>query len=136
MRDLNKVMLIGNLTRDPELRTIPSGQNVATFTIATNRSWNDAAGELQTAVEYNDIVAWGKLSEIVGQILTSHLNNPQLRKLLTSLYLKKLDKDYNYQKFKKLIKRADRITKRRNEIVHSLWAAGNKPETITQLRKS
>lgn len=69
MRDLNKVMLIGNLTRDPEIRTIPSGQNVASFAIATNRRWNDASGELQTAVEYTDIVAWGKLAEIAGQIL-------------------------------------------------------------------
>jgi len=69
MRDLNKVMLIGNLTRDPEIKTIPSGQSVASFAIATNRSWNDSAGELQTAVEYTDIVAWGKLSEIAGQIL-------------------------------------------------------------------
>ena len=69
MRDLNKTMLIGNLTRDPELRTIPSGQTVASFSIATNRSWNDNAGELQKAVEYTDIVAWGKLAEIAGQIL-------------------------------------------------------------------
>ena len=69
MRDLNKTMLIGNLTRDPELRTIPSGQTVASFSIATNRSWNDAAGELKRAVEYTDIVAWGKLAEIAGQIL-------------------------------------------------------------------
>lgn len=69
MRDLNKAMLIGNLTRDPELRSIPSGQSVASFSIATNRSWNNAAGELQKAVEYTDVVAWGKLAEIAGQIL-------------------------------------------------------------------
>jgi single-strand DNA-binding protein len=69
MRDLNKVMLIGNLTRDPELKSIPSGQTVASFTVAANRSWNDASGELQKAVEYVDIVAWGKLAEVVGQIL-------------------------------------------------------------------
>lgn len=69
MRDLNKVMLIGNLTRDPELRTIPSGQSVASFAIATNRAWNDASGELQKAVEFTDVVAWGKLAEIAGQIL-------------------------------------------------------------------
>ncbi len=68
MRDLNKVMLIGNLTRDPEVRTIPSGQTVASFAVATNRSWNDAQGNRQDAVEYMDIVAWGKLAEIVGQI--------------------------------------------------------------------
>jgi single-strand DNA-binding protein len=68
MRDLNKVMLIGNLTRDPELRSTNSGQTVASFAVATNRSWNDAQGVRQDAVEYIDIVAWGKLAEIVGQI--------------------------------------------------------------------
>jgi len=68
MRDLNKVMLIGNLTRDPELRSTNSGQTVASFAVATNRSWNDAQGTRQDAVEYIDIVAWGKLAEIVGQI--------------------------------------------------------------------
>jgi len=68
MRDLNKVMLIGNLTRDPELRSTNSGQTVASFSVATNRSWNDAQGVRQDAVEYIDIVAWGKLAEIVGQI--------------------------------------------------------------------
>lgn len=69
MRDLNKVMVIGNMTRDPEIKQIPSGQSVASFAIATNRSWNDASGELQKAVEYTEIVAWGKLAEIAGQIL-------------------------------------------------------------------
>lgn len=68
MRDLNKVMLIGNLTRDPELRTTPNGQTVASFAIACNRSWNDQQGVKQDAVEYVNIVAWGKLAEIVGQI--------------------------------------------------------------------
>ncbi len=68
MRDLNKVMLIGNLTRDPELRSTNSGQTVASFSVATNRSWNDAQGNRQDAVEYIDVVAWGKLAEIVGQI--------------------------------------------------------------------
>ena len=68
MRDLNKVMLIGNLTRDPELRTTTSGQTVASFSVACNRSWNDQQGVKQDAVEYVNIVAWGKLAEIVGQI--------------------------------------------------------------------
>jgi len=68
MRDLNKVMLIGNLTRDPELRSTSTGQTVASFAIALNRSWNDAQGMKQDAVEYVDIVAWGKLAEVVGQI--------------------------------------------------------------------
>jgi len=70
MRDLNKVMLIGNLTRDPEIRTTTGGQNVASFTVATNRSWNDAQGEKQSAVEYVDAVAWGKLADIAKQILS------------------------------------------------------------------
>jgi len=69
MRDLNKVMLIGNLTRDPELRSTPNGQSVASFAIATNRAWNDAAGQLQKAVEYTDIVVWGKLAEVASQIM-------------------------------------------------------------------
>ncbi len=68
MRDINKVMLIGNLTRDPEIRTTANGQTVASFAVACNRSWNDAQGVRQDAVEYIDIVAWGKLAEIVGQI--------------------------------------------------------------------
>ncbi|MFH0905327.1 MAG: single-stranded DNA-binding protein [bacterium] len=68
MRDVNKVILIGNLTRDPEIRSTNSGQSVASFSVACNRSWNDQQGVRQDAVEYVDIVAWGKLAEIVGQI--------------------------------------------------------------------
>jgi len=67
MRDLNKVMLIGNLTRDPEMRTTPTGQNVTSFSVATNRAWNDASGQKQTAVEFTNIIAWGKLGEIVNE---------------------------------------------------------------------
>lgn len=69
MRDLNKVTLMGNLTRDPEVRTTPNGQTVTSFSLALNRSWNDQQGNRQDAVEYIDIVAWGKLGEIVGQYL-------------------------------------------------------------------
>jgi single-strand DNA-binding protein len=69
MRDLNKVMLIGNLTRDPELRTIPSGQSVCSLTIAVNRSWTNSTGARQDAVEYVDVVTWGKLAELVSQTL-------------------------------------------------------------------
>lgn len=69
MRDLNKVTLMGNLTRDPEVRTTPNGQTVTSFSLALNRSWNDQQGNRQDAVEYIDVVAWGKLGEIVGQYL-------------------------------------------------------------------
>jgi single-strand DNA-binding protein len=67
---LNKVMLIGNLGRDPEVRSIPSGQQVATFTLATNRRWTDKAGQRQEQTEWHQIVCWGKLAEIAAQYLT------------------------------------------------------------------
>ncbi|MEK7540508.1 MAG: single-stranded DNA-binding protein [Patescibacteria group bacterium] len=67
--DLNKVMLIGRLTRDPELRTIPSGQTVASFSVATSRQWKDQQGQPQSVTEFHNVVAWRKLAEIVGQYL-------------------------------------------------------------------
>lgn len=66
---LNKVQLIGNLTRDPELRYTPSGTAVCNFTIATNRQWTDDQGQKQEDVEFHRVVAWGKLAEICGQYL-------------------------------------------------------------------
>jgi single-strand DNA-binding protein len=70
MRGFNKVVLMGNLTRDPELRTIPSGQQVASFSLAVNRTWNNANGEKQEAVDYIDCNAWGKPAEIITQYMT------------------------------------------------------------------
>lgn len=67
--NLNKAMLIGNLTRDPETRSTPSGQTVCSFGLATNRRWNDKDGQRQEQVEFHNIVAWGKLAEICGQYL-------------------------------------------------------------------
>src|SRR3989344_3905017 len=67
--DLNKVMLIGNLTRDPEMRTTPGGQNVCSFGLATNLVWNDQSGQRQTRAEFHNIVAWRKLAEICAQYL-------------------------------------------------------------------
>jgi single-strand DNA-binding protein len=67
--NLNKAIIIGNLTQDPEVRTTPNGQSVASFTIATNRVWNNPQGQKQEQAEFHNIVAWGKLSEIVGQYL-------------------------------------------------------------------
>lgn len=66
---LNQAQIIGNLTRDPELRQTPTGQTVATFGIATNRKWKDQAGQLQEEVEFHNVVAWGRLAEICGQYL-------------------------------------------------------------------
>jgi single-strand DNA-binding protein len=70
-KSLNKVQLIGNLTRDPELRYTPQGTPVCSFSIATNRSWNSTDGnkERQEEVEFHNIVAWSKLAEICGELL-------------------------------------------------------------------
>lgn len=67
--NLNKAMIIGNLTRDPETRTTPSGQTVTSFAVATNLVWTDASGEKQKKVEYHNIVAWRKLADICAQYL-------------------------------------------------------------------
>lgn len=68
-RSLNRVTLIGNLTRDPELKYTPQGTAVCTFSIATNREWTDSSGQKQEGVEFHRIVAWGKLGEICSQLL-------------------------------------------------------------------
>ena len=69
-RSLNKVMLIGNLTRDPELKYLQQGSAVCTFGLATNRSWQPAdGGERREETEYHRLVAWGKLAELCGQLL-------------------------------------------------------------------
>lgn len=68
-RSLNKVELIGNLTRDPELRYTPQGTAVCTFGLATNRYWTTENGEKKEDVEFHRIVAWNKLGELCGQLL-------------------------------------------------------------------
>lgn len=69
-RSLNKVTLIGNLTRDPELRYTPAGTAVCTFGLATNRSWTTQTGETKEETEFHRIVAWNKLAELCSQLLT------------------------------------------------------------------
>ena len=70
MRDFNRVIILGNLTRDPEMRYTPSGRAVCSFSVATNRRWTDSSGNLQEAVEFHNVVSWGKLAEISSQILS------------------------------------------------------------------
>lgn len=67
--NLNKAMIIGNLTRDPETRTTPSGQNVASFSVATSLTWTDNSGQQQKKTEFHNIVAWRKLADICAQYL-------------------------------------------------------------------
>ncbi|MBU1038842.1 single-stranded DNA-binding protein [Patescibacteria group bacterium] len=69
MNYLNKAMVIGNITRDPEVRTTTQGTAVTTFTVATNLRWTNSAGERQDKTEYHNVVAWRRLAEICGQYL-------------------------------------------------------------------
>lgn len=69
-RSLNRVQLIGNLTRDPELRYTPQGTAVCTLGLATNRSWTTDGGDKKEDVEYHKIVAWNKLGELCSQLLS------------------------------------------------------------------
>lgn len=66
---LNQAQIIGNLTKDPEVRQTPNGNTVATFTIATNFTWKDSNGQKQEKAEFHNIVAWGKLAEICQNYL-------------------------------------------------------------------
>jgi len=66
---LNKVMLIGNLTRDPELRSLPSGIKVCTFSLATNRVWKDKNGARQESADYHNVVVFGRQAETVAQYM-------------------------------------------------------------------
>jgi single-strand DNA-binding protein len=68
-RSLNKVMIIGNLGRDPEMRYTPTGRPVTTFTVATSRSWNTSNGERHSETEWFNIVTWGNQAEICKQFL-------------------------------------------------------------------
>jgi single-strand DNA-binding protein len=66
---LNKVFIAGNLTRDPELKALPSGANVASFGVATNRTWKDQNGEKKEATEFHNIVVFGRQADICAQYL-------------------------------------------------------------------
>lgn len=66
MRSVNKVILVGNLTRDPQLKQTGNGQSVVTFGLATNRSWMTNDGQQQTSTEFHELVAWAKLAEIIA----------------------------------------------------------------------
>ncbi|MFH1012330.1 MAG: single-stranded DNA-binding protein [Candidatus Peregrinibacteria bacterium] len=69
MRSINKVILIGNLTRDPEVKQTANGQTIVTFGMATNREWVTQSGEKKSLAEFHNVVAWGKLADICGSYL-------------------------------------------------------------------
>jgi len=68
--DLNKVILVGRVTADPQVRTTPGGQSVTTIGVATNRTWTDKQGQKQEQTEFHNVVLWGRTAEIAGQYLT------------------------------------------------------------------
>jgi single-strand DNA-binding protein len=69
-RGINKVILVGNLGKDPEMSYLPSGQSVTKFSLATSRSYKDKSGEMKEETEWHNVVAWGKLGEICAQYLS------------------------------------------------------------------
>ena len=69
MFSLNRAQIIGNLTRDPEVRSLPSGQSVVNFAVATNRRWKDKDGNFKEDTQYHDVSVWGRLGELASQML-------------------------------------------------------------------
>ncbi len=115
MRSVNKVILVGNLTRDPELRQTPSGQAVCTFSIATNREWISRDNQKHSLTEYHDLVAWAKLAEICH----SHLRKSKL--IYVEGYLKTRCWEHeNIKKYKTEIVIQDLIIlDRKDTVTHS-----------------
>ncbi len=68
--NVNKVIIVGRLTRDPEVRTTPNGQSVTSLSMATNHTWTDKSGQKQEKTEFHNVVLWGRLAEIAGQYLS------------------------------------------------------------------
>ena len=84
MASVNKVILVGNLGRDPELRYTPGGTAVANFTLATNEAWTDKSGQKQERTEWHRIVVWAKQAEIVGEYLQSAIPRAPTRRIRSS----------------------------------------------------
>lgn len=94
--NLNKVIIVGRLTQDPEVRTLPSGQNVANFGMATNRFWTNNAGEKQESTEFHNIVLFGKLADIAN----SYLNKGQLALIEGRLQTRSWEDQSGIRKYK------------------------------------
>ena len=109
--NLNKVMLIGRLTRDPELRTTPSGQNVTSFGLATGRTYTDKNGQKQEQTEFHNLVLWGRLAEIAGQYLIKGQECYVEGRLQTRAYTGK-----------------DNIERRTTEVIVETMQMGSKPQ--------
>lgn len=118
-RSFNQVILMGNLTRDPELRTTPNGQSVCSFSIALNRSYKGADGNWQEATDYVDIVAWAALGERVAQYVTKG------RPVLVSGRLQSRSWEQEGQKRSKV-----------EVVAQDVTFLGGRPDSTTQLQDS
>lgn len=96
MRSVNKVIIIGNLTRDPEMRQTPNGQNVTTFGVATNREWITKGSERKSSAEFHECVAWARLAEIC----TNYLKKGNLVYIEGYLKTRSWDSQEGVKKFK------------------------------------
>lgn len=112
MYNINKVTIEGNLTRDPELKAIPSGQNVATFSIATNRKYKDKDGNMKDETEYHNIVIWGKDAENAGKYLGKG----------NSVFVEGRLQTRSWEK--------DGVKQYRTEVVAERITYGSKPQTV------
>ena len=108
--NVNKVILVGRLTRDPELRTTPSGQTVTSISLATNNFWTDKNGQKQEKTEFHNIVLWGKTAEVAGQYLVKGQEAFFEGRLQTRAYTGK-----------------DGVERRTTEIVAETMQFGSKP---------
>ena len=113
---LNKVMIVGNLTKDPELKQLPSGSSVANFSVATNRTWKDSNGTKQEEVEYHNIVVFGKMADTVAQYMRKGSQLMIEGRLQTQSWEK------------------DGVKKYRTEIVAESVQFGSKPKTGSEDR--
>ncbi|MBI2634440.1 single-stranded DNA-binding protein [Candidatus Peregrinibacteria bacterium] len=113
MRSINKVIIIGNLTRDPEMRQTPSGQYVTTFGVATNRDWVTKDNERKNSAEFHECVAWARLAEICSQ----YLKKGQLVYIEGYLKTRSWDSPEGIKKFKTeiIVKDMIRLEKRPKE---------------------
>ena len=96
MRSINKVILIGNITRDPQMRETTNGQQICTFGLATNREWMTTGGDRQNSTEFHELVAWSRLADLCGQ----HLKKGKLIYVEGYLKTRSWDSEEGVKKFK------------------------------------
>ena len=129
-RGLNKVMIIGHLGRDPEMRYTPSGRPVTTFSVATSRTWNTSEGERRSETEWFNIVAWSSLAEICNQYLTKG----QQVYIEGRLQTRKWEDDDGNQRqnvevvAKEMVMLGDRKKKNENETITKNESISDQPE--------